>query len=104
MVIVAGVVLLLTWYVATWLTVSKARINPPLAQRIQPAFAPLILYCDSELPGSGWLRDLWWWVNPPVWMPIDILTRSGNIETHTTDYVAWRTAISPKPPPYPKPR
>lgn len=66
----AVLMLLPVWYVSAWLTVSRAEhdghISITTAQKIRPAFAPLLDYCESELPASGLLRHIWWSVNPPV--------------------------------------
>jgi len=64
----AVVVLLPVWYVGSWLAISRAQrdrlIHPRTAQKISPAFRPIVDYCDTELPGSNTLRRLWWYLNP----------------------------------------
>lgn len=66
----AAVVLLLVWYVGAWLTVSRAEhdrmITAATARKVRPAFVPILKYCDSDLPGAGFLSHLWWSVNPPM--------------------------------------
>lgn len=67
--IVAATTLLAVWYVAAWLTASRAVhdgiVSMQTAQTIRPAFVPLIRFCNSDLPASGWLRCVWLSVNPP---------------------------------------
>jgi hypothetical protein len=64
---VAGTMLLLSGYVTAWL-VSRAYgaglLSSPAGAVIGPAFAPIKRYCDAELPGGIFLRDLWWTVSP----------------------------------------
>ena len=61
--VMAGGVLLVVWYVGAWLLVSRAAregmIGWGTAKLIRPAFAPLILYCDTRLPGGDAVSDLW---------------------------------------------
>jgi hypothetical protein len=67
---VAGVVLLVSGYVSSWFTVSWAErtgtIAPLTAERLRPAFFPVLQFCESDLPGAGILADAWWRMNPPV--------------------------------------
>src|SRR5262245_37143242 len=68
--VVAAVVLLLSGYVSSWFTVSWAErtgtIAPLTAERLRPAFFPVLQFCESDLPGAGILADAWWRMNPPV--------------------------------------
>jgi len=63
------VVLLPIGYVGVWLAISRAEhdghIGRATVQGIRPAFVPLVRYCESELPGSDVLGEMWWLVNPP---------------------------------------
>jgi hypothetical protein len=65
---VTAVLLLPVWYVAAWLVVSRAAhdriISAETTMKMRPAFRPIKLYCDADLPGGAALRDLWWKVNP----------------------------------------
>jgi hypothetical protein len=67
---VAVPLLLLCGYVGTWLAVSRAEhdsfISIRTVQAVRPAFAPLVSYSESDRPGAGTLRELWWLVNPPM--------------------------------------
>lgn len=66
---IAAVILLPVWYVLAWLTISRAErdghISLALAKKFQPAFVPLLSFCESELPGAGVLGHVFWSVNPP---------------------------------------
>lgn len=68
----AVLILLPVWYVSAWLTVSRAErdryISKTTAWTVRPAFAPLLDYCKSDLPGSKLLGRIWWSVNPPVFL------------------------------------
>ena len=59
---------LLCWYIGLWMTVCRARTHNIMsyetAMFVRPVFAPLIGYCNSELPGSTGLSDFWWSINP----------------------------------------
>jgi hypothetical protein len=96
MMTVAAAVLLLSGYVSAWLVMSRARLNPALEQKVRPVFAPLIGYCNLELPGSGLLIDLGWRINPPVWMETtpDLDANGG----YKFKMVVIRPAFSPPPP------
>ena len=65
---VVSPVMLLAWYVAVWLSVSHAEydgaISGQTTLRLRPLFVPILTYCESELPGSDRLADLWWRLFP----------------------------------------
>jgi hypothetical protein len=92
----AVVLLLPVWYVAAWLAVSRAAhdgmIRPATVLTIRPAFAPLITYCESELPAAAWLRGVWWRINP-------VTVRHGKSLTGSAG-VTWveTSALAPVPP------
>ena len=75
---VVAPVLLFASYVSTWLVLSKAansRMIPfNVVTTTRPAFAPLISYSDSSMPGAISLNQLWWEIvaesaesDPVVW-------------------------------------
>jgi hypothetical protein len=97
---IATVALLPLWYVAAWLTVSRAEhdrlISFSTAQRVRPAFVPLLRYCESELPGSRLLGRTWWYVNPPVIEKLVVSTPMG-VEAIGTIWIE-SSLQAPRPP------
>lgn len=95
----AAVAVLPVWYLAAWLTVSRAEhdriINFATAQKVRPAFVPLLSYCESDLPGSGVLRRTWWLVNPPVIVKGIVY---NPMVGQVTDIVCIGSTLQPPPP------
>jgi hypothetical protein len=57
------------WLLASW-SMHNDRISCETAEAVRTAFWPIIRYCDSDLPGSDALTNLWWSVNPQgPWPP-----------------------------------
>jgi len=61
-------VLLLSWYMSAWLTVSRAAhqgfISAATATEVAPAFKPILAYCSAGHPGAKSLKRVWWALNP----------------------------------------
>jgi hypothetical protein len=66
----AATVLLVAWYVVSWLIVSivttKGIISHHPTNWCRPVFIPVMYYCGSDLPGAKLLNDFWQYTNPPV--------------------------------------
>ena len=91
-------VLLVLGYVGTWLAVSRAEHNGYITfqtvQTARPVFTPLISYGESDRPGAGLLRELWWMVNPPVWQVFS----SGSGDAVVTGSFVLNSPIAPPHP------
>jgi hypothetical protein len=65
----SALLLLPVWYAGAWLGVSRAvkarLISKNTAHSIRPVFEPIISYTDSDRPGSEFLFQMWWKLNPP---------------------------------------
>jgi hypothetical protein len=85
-------------YIGTWLAVSRAEhdgfITAQTVQIVRPAFVPLISYGESDRPGAGLLRELWWMVNPPVWQVFS----SGSGDAVVTGSFVVNSPIAPPHP------
>ena len=70
MLVVVAPLLLLSGFVSTWMSVSKAAdkglIDYRILTRVRPAFQPILAYSQADYPGAGALRELWWQVNSMV--------------------------------------
>jgi len=90
--------LLVLGYIGTWLAVSRAEhdglISIQTVQIVRPAFAPLLSYGESDRPGAGLLRQLWWMVNPPVWQVFS----SGSGDAVVTGKFVLNSPIAPPHP------
>lgn len=68
--VVAVVVLLLAWYVGSWVLWPRVCDGilygraPTLVAAINRFFDPITSYSQSGCPGSDVLSRLWWWANP----------------------------------------
>jgi len=91
-----GIVLLIGWYVGAWLAVGHAEAKTLLSctavERIQPAFVPIIKYCESALPGSVFLERVWWKANPPTLKPVSTMASPTGV------LVQWSPIMPPIPP------
>jgi len=64
---VVAPLLLLASYVSAWLAVSnayyRAQISSTTADHAAIAFRPIVLYCDTDMPGADTLCRVWWRMN-----------------------------------------
>ncbi|MFO1093945.1 MAG: hypothetical protein U0992_11625 [Planctomycetaceae bacterium] len=65
----AVAVLLPVWYVGAWLSIgwlaNEGFISVTTAKMMRPAFAPILVYAESDMLGAEAIAAAYWVVNPP---------------------------------------